>query len=327
MSDTDTLRLVERLASRTIALNYRDWNWGEGVAQYALLEAGTLLQRRDWTAEVSGFVHANAEVRPSRIDHIIPALPALLLYERTGDKLGLDLALRVAGMLETFPRSRHGAYQATPVRNAWVDYWYESAPLLCHLTRLTGESRYRSWAVDQSLAYLMACWNGKAGLFHHVYYDSIGAGNPFFWARANGWAALAITEMLDMLPAEYGLAPMLERVLRQLADTLAGCQNASGHWHTVLLDPTTYQEASTSSMVSLALRRAVRRGWLDKSYTSVADRAWEAVLADMDDEGSVLNVSGETPPGDAEYYQQIPLGVYPWGQGFTLLAALDRLER
>jgi unsaturated rhamnogalacturonyl hydrolase len=325
MSMSDSEKLVRSVADRTIELRYRTWNWGEGVAQYALFAAGAAFAEARYISEVESFMRDNAALQPGRIDEIMPSLAAVLLHERTGDPLPLELAGRVATMLESHPRSHHGAYTATPVRTVWVDYIFETAPFLYHLARITGERRYEEWAIDQTLAYLMACWNPRERLFHHVYYDAVAAPNPFLWARANGWTALGLVEMLDLLPAEYGLQPMLSRILRHLATRLAELQDESGHWHTVLLDTSTYLEAATTAMISLALRRAVRAGWLDTSLDSTADLAWQAVERSIDDAGNVTGVSAETPPGDADDYQATERGVYPWGQGFVILAGLDRL--
>jgi rhamnogalacturonyl hydrolase YesR len=68
-------------------------------------------------------------------------------------------------------------------------------------------------------------------------------------------------------------------------------------------------------MISLAVKRGVRDGWLDLSLERVADLAWRAVEDSVDVAGNVTGVSAETPPGDADDYQAIERGVYPWGQG------------
>ena len=317
--------LVDRLAEGTIALEYNDWNWGEGVAQYALLVAGLTTGNDRYVSAVTEFMRRNADFHPVRPEQIMPSLAAVLLHEHTGDPLPLTLAMRVADMLETYPRSQHGAYIASPVRSVWVDYIYETEPFLFHLSRITGDPRYEGWAIDQTLAYLMSCWNARDRLFHHVYYDAVSAPNPFYWARANGWTALGLIEMIELLPERYGLRPMLLRVLGQLCARLVECQGPTGFWHTVLLDTSSSPETSATARISLALSRAARAGWIDGAATAVADSSWAAVVSQIDQNGNVLNVSAETPPGDAEDYQAIPLGVYPWGQGFTLLAALDRL--
>jgi unsaturated rhamnogalacturonyl hydrolase len=317
--------IVARLARGTIDIGYREWNWGEGVAQYGLVRTAQLLGSERCLDEVRQFVHANKDFRPHRPEQIMPALASLLYYEMTGDQLGLDLTTRVVDMLRTHPRSRHGAFIATPVRSAWVDYIYETVPMLYHYDRIVGSSECRQWALEQTLAYLMSCWNGHDGLFAHVYYDDVGVTTPFYWARANGWSALGLIEIAQLSHCEPGITTVLARVFKQLVDAVLACQHESGLWTTVLRDHRTYPEVSATVMISLALRQGARLGWADAAAVSAADRAWKAVEPWIQPDGRVEGVSAETPPGDADYYQEIPLGVYPWGQGFTLLAALERV--
>jgi unsaturated rhamnogalacturonyl hydrolase len=324
VSNPELEPIIRRLADRTIELGFRQWGWGEGVAQYGLLEAGAALDERRYVDEVGQFLESNRDFQPTLLEHVMPSLSALLHSERTGEPIGRYLTDRVATMLLNHPRSHHGAWTVTPVRTVWVDYIYETAPMLVNLARISGNRLYEEWAIDQTLAYLMSCYNPREKLFHHVYYDDVAAPNPFIWARANGWTALGLVEMLDLLPAQYGLRPTLTRYLRHMADRLAELQDDSGHWHTVLLDDTTHREASTSAMLALAFKRGVRSGWLSARFEETADRAWDAVVREIDDEGNLTNTSAETPPGDADDYQAIEVGVYGWGQGFALLAAVDR---
>lgn len=316
--------MVQRLAQGTINLAYRKWDWGEGVAQYGLLRAAQLLDSERCLDEVRSFVHANENFQPDEPVHIMPALPSLLYWEMTGDERGLALATRVVNMLRTHPRSKHGAFVATPVRTAWVDYIYETVPFLYHYYRLTGSTETQQWAVEQTVAYLMSCWNARDGLFAHVYYDDIGAQSQFYWARANGWIALGLIEVAQLFPPSWGLHSTFQRIFSQLTERLVTLQRSSGLWNTVLHDARTYEEASATAMISLALRQGVRLGWLDPIRSENSDHAWAGVVSHVDESGQLQATSAETPPGDADFYQEIEAGVYPWGQGFALLAALER---
>ena len=60
--------VVRLVADRTIALGYRSWNWGEGVAQYALGEAGFALDESRYTAEVQNFLRDNQDLQPQRLE-------------------------------------------------------------------------------------------------------------------------------------------------------------------------------------------------------------------------------------------------------------------
>jgi unsaturated rhamnogalacturonyl hydrolase len=322
---TDSRVIARALAQGTINLRYREWNWGEGVSHLALFRAYQVLNAEEALVEVQEFLAANRDFYPDDLIYSMPGWVALLAYEATGDELGLRLAERLIKMLADHPRTDHGAFRATRVRSVWVDYIYETTPFLCEYARVSGDRTYRDWAVDQTIAYLMACWNPRVGLFDHVYYDSTGLTNGCYWARATGWAMLGLVQLIEMLPQELGMVPTMRRILERAAKTLTNHQADSGLWHTVVLDPETHLETCASVMISLALRRASRTGLIAASYEDVADRAWNAVANAITSEGLLEGVSAETPPGDAQYYDEIPRGVYPWGQGFALLAALDRV--
>lgn len=324
---TDLVELVDRVASGTIECGYdNEWDWGEGVALHGILAAGLALKSQRYVDYVHAWLERHRDHHPSLIRHVMPGLPAVLAYKHWGDENGLALSHRIGSMLQRSPRSVHGCFQESPQRPVWVDYWYEIAPFLCVLAEVTGEEHWYDLAAEQSIANAHACWDPSSGLFWHMFYDSIAANSSFRWARANGWCVLAIVDMLALLPGHGGLKSHLHRLLERQADALARMQHPGGLWHTVLDHPETYLEVSTSVMFSLGLRRAVHAGVLPGTYLSVADRAWDACLSHVDSRGRVTGVSGETPPGDAEHYNTIPRGVYPWGQGFFLLAAVDRLR-
>ncbi len=317
------LEVARRIARRTVEIGYPNWDWGEGVAWHAVAEAGIRLPDPRLLQAAAAWVGRHSSFQPSGLRQVMPGLVALAVHRASGDEAALRLALRVAAFLERAPRSVHGVYAESVEIPVWIDYWYETTPFLTALRSATGDQRYADWAAEQSFAFLHACWDPAASLFHHAYYDLIWRNSQWFWARANGWAALAAVEMLGDLPEARGLRPILGNVLRRQAERLAELQNVSGLWHTVLDQPGTYLEVSASVMVALALRRGVQRGYLDGRYLPVAERAFRACLEHVDEAGNVTQVSGETWPGDLAHYQRIPLGVYPWGQGFTALACVE----
>ena len=49
-------------------------------------------------------------------------------------------------------------------------------------------------------------------------------------------------------------------------------------WHQVIDHPESYREFTSTCMITFAILRGMREGWLDKEiYQPVADRGWEAV--------------------------------------------------
>lgn len=322
---TNLAAMARRVAQRTIEIGYANWDWGEAVAWHAVAEAGIRLDEPQLLQAATAWLRGHGDHQPHELREVIPGLVATTVHRANQDKVALELAGRVANLLERNPRNVHGVYLESVDIPVWIDYWYEIAPFLSELYVITGDPRYREWAAEQSYAFIHSCWDAGASLYHHAYYDLNRRNSQWFWARANGWAALAAVEMLTDLADVPGLPAILLNVLRRQVARLQELQDESGLWRTVLDQPSTYLEVSASVMFALAIKRGVSRGYLDAALGAVADHCFEACLGHVDEAGNVNQVSAETPPGDIAHYKSIPVGVYPWGQGFMLLAILEWL--
>ncbi len=325
VTGTHLAEQARRVARRTVEIGYPAWDWGEGVAWHGVAEAGIRLNDPDLLDAATGWLHRHQQIQPRELREVIPGLVATTVHKANGDRIALEQARLAAALLETNPRNVHGVYEDSKDIPVWIDYWYEIAPFLTDMSEITADPRFREWAAEQSFAFVHACWDASESLYHHAYYDLNRRNSQWFWARANGWAALAGVEMLTDLADLPALPAILLNVLRRQVARAQELQDQSGLWHTVMDQPSTYLEVSASVMLALAIKRAVARGYVEPAFESVADRAFAACLDYVDEEGNVNQVSGETPPGDIAHYNSIPLGVYPWGQGFMVLAMLEWL--
>jgi unsaturated rhamnogalacturonyl hydrolase len=324
--DFDLLRRVTRC---TMRLPFRMWGFGEAIALDGLLSASPLINDR----EPSGFVTALVRATLTRgigahpEDHVAPGRSLLSLYRQTDDDGFLEGARKLAALYASLPENHFGAklhrFQQPGWRNQiWVDHMDVDAPFLAALAAITGEECHLQLAVHQLLAYARALQDETNGLMWHGYESSCGR-NGELWARGNGWALMGITETLREIPGnDHSRAEILER-LRSLLRGLARLQDASGLWHTVLDDPSTYLETTLATIVVRAL--SVLRGYSCDStsemneFESMALAARAAVLQHIDDEGALQLVSDATPIGTRRMYATRPFGVFPWGQGPLLL--------
>lgn len=81
-------------------------------------------------------------------------------------------------------------------------------------------------------------------------------------------------------------------------------QSKSGLWHTVLTDPDSYEEVSGSAAIVAGILKGIKMGILDDSYLECAWKGVQAILKNIDKDGTVLNVSGGTGMGyDADHYK------------------------
>ena len=73
--------------------------------------------------------------------------------------------------------------------------------------------------------------------------------------------------------------------------------------------------------------KGIRMGILDDSYLPCAQNAVQAILKNIDKDGTVLNVSGGTGMGyDADHYKNILIAPMAYGQSLTILALAEALK-
>jgi len=98
---------------------------------------------------------------------------------------------------------------------------------------------------------------------------------------ALGWYAMALVDTLGDLPADQtGRSDMLT-ILTGLAAGLKANQDAkTGLWYQVVDQGSksdNWLESSGSGMFVYALKVAVNRGYIDSSYSAVADSGWKGL--------------------------------------------------
>lgn len=222
----------------------------------------------------------------------------------------------------TFARSR-------PLpKSVWLDDLYMSVPALAQMGRLTGEKKYWDEARTQIAQFGARMFNRAAGMWMHGWVEGMQVHPEFRWARANGWALLALTELLDVLPDDDpGRAAVLE-LYRTHVRGLAEVQARDGRWHQLLDRPDSYLETSATAIFAFCIARGVNRGWLEALvYGPMAVLAWHAVTTQVNPEGQVENVCVGTGMGfdPAFYYHRPVSAVAPHGYGPVLLAGAEML--
>ena len=88
--------------------------------------------------------------------------------------------------------------------------------------------------MKQVLNYSKRMFNKEKGLYMHGWVESMEVHPEFHWGRANGWALLAMSELLDVLPENH---PGRNAVLQQFKEHVKGLatyQSGSGFWHQLL---------------------------------------------------------------------------------------------
>lgn len=216
----------------------------------------------------------------------------------------------------TFARNR-------PMPNSvWVDDLYQGIPALALMGKLTGDPKYYDEATKQVGRFSERLFDKAKGVCMHGWVDGMDPHPAFFWARANGWAVLAVAALLDVLPEDHPQRKPLLEFFRAYCHGLATLQSATGFWHQLLDRNDSFLETSATAMFTYALAHGINQGWLDlQAYGPVALLGWNAVSTKVNSKGQVEGTSAGTSMAfDAAFYYQRPVGTGPHGYGSVLLA-------
>jgi unsaturated rhamnogalacturonyl hydrolase len=331
--------LLRRAAERTMRFDFTEWFWGDPIAVEGLLEAAVLLGDDRFQDRASAFarpwcergtVHWNDANAPGRAFND--------LYRRTGDRVYLDGSLRLADhLINRVPRSLEPECPIyTPDRvthraYAWVDSIYHVPPYFADLARLTGDGAYLEHALYVLDAHVACLLDEATGLFSQGRDLASDVTKGLGWGRGMAWAYGGIVDTLEMLD-QGADRERLTALLRRLTDVLLPLQTSSGAWRNLVQDGQAPVEGSTAALIGAGLEKGLRLGVLDESARPAIERAWEHVLAHVDGEGGLFDVSAcswvaNNPGDDRDVYRAIGFEVNVWGQGALLRACAERLLR
>ncbi|MFT3868653.1 MAG: glycoside hydrolase family 88 protein [Nibricoccus sp.] len=221
------------------------------------------------------------------------------------------------------------ARQRPQAESIWADDFYMCVPALAEMGRLTGDTKWFDDAVKNVLQMSARLFNKERGIYTHGW----NAHNPdapqFYWGRANGWAVLAIADLLDVLPKQH---PGYEPVLAQYRALIRGVcqyQSGAGMWHQLLDRNDSYLETSATAMFVYGIAHGINQGWISPTtYGSIAQAGWAALTTKITKEGAVDGTCvGTTFASDAAYYYARPANTEALhGYGPVLLAGAEMIQ-
>lgn len=174
--------------------------------------------------------------------------------------------------------------EAMPSHVEMSDAVFMSCPILAQVGRLTGDVKYHDMAV-RHLAFMRKLCARPDGLYRNSPL------NDAAWGRGNGFPALGLALTLTDLPAEH---PGRAEVLRAFQEHLAALrthQDPTGMWHQVIDVEGSYRELTATCMITFAMLRGMKQGWLDRAtYEPCVRKSWPAILARIGADGSLIDV-------------------------------------
>ena len=216
----------------------------------------------------------------------------------------------------------------------WADALYMVMPVMTKLYKATGDTKYLDKLYDNFCFADSLMFDSEAGLYfrdgRYVYpKHKTDSGKKDFWARGDGWVLAGLAKVLTDMPQDYKHRQLFVSRFRQLAASVAKCQQKEGYWTRSMLDPEQAEgpETSGTAFFTYGLLWGMNHGLLDRAtYEPVVDKAWQYLVGTaLQTDGSVGYVQ---PIGDrAVKGQQLSAkSVTNFGTGAFLLAACEKVR-
>src|SRR5580698_6579164 len=312
------------------------WGYEEGVLLDGMAaEWHTTADGQDFAyikAAVDKYVAADGTIAGYKadghtLDDIELGRAVLLVYRVTQQAKYYKAAKFLHEQLELQPRTPSGAYWHKQIypNQVWLDGAYMAGPFRAAYAATFQESKDFD-DIAKQLLLMDEHMRTNTGLMKHgwdeskqmAWADKTTGLSPEVWARAMGWYAVALVDVLDWFPKNHPQRAALLAALNRTDAAVVKYQDAkSGLWWQVIDkggEQGNYPEASASCMFVYSLAKGVRMGYLPPSDEDSAKRAWEGIQKQFVTRGAdgvmVLNGTvkvgglGGTPyrSGSYEYY-------------------------
>lgn len=322
----------------------KEWDWPQGVGIYGLWQIGKYKKTGEYNEFLYNWYVNNLNIGlPSRnVNTTAPLLTLVELVDIYDEDRFKKLCEDWANwLMHDLPRTKENGFQhvTTDIKDRngvilneqqmWMDTLFM---MVLFLNKMGVKYNNKEWideTIYQVLIHIKYLYEKKNGLFHHgwSFIENSNFGGVF-WCRGNSWFTNGIMDFLETCgdKLDNGTKTFIINTYKAQVDALIKLQSETGLWHTVLDDPDSYEEVSGSAAIAAGILKGVRNGILDESYRAYALKAIEAILNNVAEDGTVLNVSGGTGMGyNKEHYKNIIIAPMAYGQSLAIIALTEAL--
>ena len=341
-----------------------EWGYEQGVlldgiaAEWRVTGDGRLFNyikaAVDRSVDKEGVIHLDdGAAFPSdahSMDDIEMGRSAILLYRVLQQPKYYLAAKYLYDQMQKQPKNASGGYWHKQIYpdQMWLDGAYMAEPFLASYARTFDRPLEMDSVAGQLLLMDEHMRDRQTGLLRHGWDESKKMDwankqtglSPEAWARAMGWYAMALVDVLDRMPASDPQRAAMEGLTRRVLIAIARYQDpATGLWWQVMDKggaKGNYLEASASCMFVYALAKGLRMDVLPLGFEANVKRGWAGIQShfvkpDGTFTGTVKVAGlGGNPyrSGTYEYYIGEPVGDNDAkGVGAYLLALSEITQR
>ena len=341
------------------------WDYIDGCMIKAILEMYAITKDKKYFDFADAFIDYKVnedgtiegyDVSELNIDNVNAGKTLFELYDLTGKEKYRKAIDLIYSQIEQMPRTKEGNFWHKNIypNQVWLDGLYMCQPFYMEYeTRFNNKKNYDD-ILNQFAQVVKNMRDPKTGLYYHAYdssremfwCDKVTGLSQNFWLRALGWYSMALLDTLDKMDTSCTkLYEQLKEVFIELMEAMVKYQDESGMWYQVVNlggMEKNYLETSGSSIMTYALLKGVRLGFLPKSYCENGKKAFHGICdkyLSTDDEGNlhlggiclVAGLGGKKMrSGTFDYYMSEPVvnddakGVGPFLLAYTEMLRLEK---
>ncbi len=338
-----------------------NWNYIDGCMIKAVLEMYSITGDKKYFDFADGFIDAKVledgtidgyDVEEKNIDNVNAGKTLFELFDLTGKEKYRKAIDLVYSQIDGMPRTPSGNFWHKNIypNQVWLDGLYMCMPFYMEYEMRYNGNKNCNDIFSQFANVRKNMRDAQNGLYYHAFdesremfwCDKVTGLSQNFWLRALGWYAMALLDTLDIaseLPSEYDAdKAAMKDTFVDFIESLIRYQDESGMWYQLAnlggMDQN-YLEASGSSILSYAILKGVRLGYLPESMKANGEKAFKGVCdkyLTLDDDGT-LHLDGiclvgglggkQRRAGDFAYYMSEPIvkddakGVGPFLLAYT----------
>jgi unsaturated rhamnogalacturonyl hydrolase len=316
----EPLLLAQRVADHYIATQKPSLDYRTQLTFYGIIRLAKLTGRGDYDEFVDKWLHRHNKEgppRPLNFEHYTMGnIPGAYRYVQGRNN---DLALLrryVDNLINKHPRDKDGVFcllkkgREKEIYKIWVDCLMVVCPFLSMAGVVLNDVSLHDESIAQYIGMENALFDHDLGLFHQNRFSARGGViSNDTWGRGNGWAMMALVEIIRYLPKSHPKRDAMIARLQRLIEALIPLQADSGMWHNNLITPESYEETSCTGLILYAFAMGLRKGWLTGISRLVTYRAWLGLSEQVDINGAVYNTcvgTGGRIDATLEYYLTRP---------------------
>ena len=209
------------------------------------------------------------------IDNVCNGRVLMSLFKVTNNEKYWKAATTLRNQLSKQPRTKEGGFWHKKIypNQMWLDGLYMGEPFYCEYADFTNDTAAFNDIANQFIWMEKHSRDAKTGLLYHAWDESkeqkwankTTGLSPNFWARAMGWYATALVDVLDYFPENHPKRKDLVAILNRLTIAVEKQQQKqSGLWFDVMnvTDNRNYVEASASCQFVYAIAKGVRKNYI-----------------------------------------------------------------